>query len=112
LVFLFTFFYTAVTFDPENVADNLKKMGGFVPGIRPGKPTENHIRYILNRVLTVGAIYLATIAVMPSIVAGITGVGTFQFLIGGASILIIVSVVLDTTQQINAQLQMREYEEI
>ncbi len=112
LVFLFTFFYTAVTFDPENVADNLKKMGGFVPGIRPGKPTESHIRYILNRVLTVGALYLATIAVMPQIVAGITGVGTFQFLIGGASILIIVSVVLDTTQQINAQLQMREYEEI
>jgi len=112
LVFLFTFFYTAVTFDPENVADNLKKMGGFVPGIRPGKSTENHIRYILNRVLTVGALYLATIAVMPSIIAGITGVGTFQFLIGGASILIIVSVVLDTTQQINAQLQMREYEEI
>ncbi len=112
LVFLFTFFYTAVTFDPENVADNLKKMGGFVPGIRPGKPTESHIRYILNRVLTVGAFYLATIAVMPQIVAGITGVGTFQFLIGGASILIIVSVVLDTTQQINAQLQMREYEEI
>ncbi|MGM0439226.1 MAG: preprotein translocase subunit SecY [Patescibacteria group bacterium] len=112
LVFLFTFFYTAVTFDPENVADNLKKMGGFVPGIRPGKPTEKHIRYILNRVLTVGALYLATIAVMPQIVAGITGVSTFQFLIGGASILIIVSVVLDTTQQINAQLQMREYEEI
>ncbi len=112
LVFLFTFFYTAVTFDPENVADNLKKMGGFVPGIRPGKSTENHIRFILNRVLTVGALYLATIAVMPSIIAGITGVGTFQFLIGGASILIIVSVVLDTTQQINAQLQMREYEEI
>lgn len=112
LVFLFTFFYTAVTFDPENVADNLKKMGGFVPGIRPGKPTEQHIRYILNRVLTVGALYLATIAVMPSIVAGITGVGTFQFLMGGASVLIIVSVVLDTTQQINAQLQMREYEEI
>ena len=112
LVFLFTFFYTAVTFDPENVADNLKKMGGFVPGIRPGKPTEEHIRFILNRVLTVGAFYLATIAVMPQIIAGITGVGTFQFLIGGASILIIVSVVLDTTQQINAQLQMREYEEI
>ncbi len=112
LVFLFTFFYTAVTFDPENVADNLKKMGGFIPGIRPGKPTENKIRHILNRVLTVGALYLATIAVMPSIVAGITGVGTFQFLIGGASILIIVSVVLDTTKQINAQLQMREYEEI
>ncbi len=112
LVFLFTFFYTAVTFDPENVADNLKKMGGFVQGIRPGKPTEKHIRYILNRVLTVGAFYLATIAVMPQIIAGMTGVGTFQFLIGGASVLIIVSVVLDTTKQINAQLQMREYEEI
>lgn len=112
LVFLFTFFYTAVTFDPENVANNLKKMGGFIPGIRPGQPTKNHIKYILNRVLTVGALYLATIAVMPSIVAGITGVGSFQFLIGGASILIIVSVVLDTMRQINAQLQMREYEEI
>ncbi len=112
LVFLFTFFYTAVTFDPKNVAENLKKMGGFIPGIRPGKPTEGYIKYILNRVLTVGAFYLATVAVMPSVVAGITNVQTFQFLIGGASILIIVSVVLETTRQINAQLQMREYEEI
>ncbi len=112
LVCAFTYFYTAVTFDPKTVSDNLKKMGGFVPGIRPGRSTKDYIHFILNRVLLVGALFLATIAVMPSIVAGLTGVSTFQFLMGGASALIIVSVVLETMRQINAQLQMREYEKI
>ena len=112
LVCLFTYFYTAVTFDPNNVSENLQKMGGFVPGIRPGKPTANYLKYILNRVLFLGAIFLGTVAVLPMIVSGITGIDAFGFLVGGAALLIIVSVVLETIRQINAQLQMREYESI
>ncbi len=110
LVILFTYFYTAVTFNPETIAENLQKMGGFVPGIRPGKPTAEHLNYILNRVLILGALFLATVAVLPSVVGGATGIRGFTFLIGGTSLLIVVSVVLDTLKQINAQLQMREYE--
>ena len=110
LVVLFTYFYTAVTFDPKAISTNLQKMGGFVPGIRPGSSTANFMYYILNRVLLIGALFLGTIAVMPSIVGGITGVMVFSFLIGGTALLIVVSVVLETVRQINAQLQMREYE--
>ncbi len=121
LVCFFTYFYTAVTFDPKNVSENLQKMGGFVPGIRPGKSTEEYIKYILNRVLLLGALFLGTVAVLPMIVptiidfvigagSGITAGGAFGFLIGGASLIIIVNVVLETIRQINAQLQMREYE--
>jgi len=110
LVILFTYFYTAVTFDPKAISGNLQKMGGFVPGIRPGQSTANFMYYILNRVLLVGALFLASIAVMPSIIGGITGVQVFSFLIGGTALLIVVSVVLDVMRQINAQLQMREYE--
>ena len=111
LVVLFTFFYTAVTFDPKSISQNLQKMGGFVPGIRPGESTANFIKYILNRVLLIGAVFLGLIAVMPSVVGGVTGVqNTFSFLIGGTSLLIVVSVVLETMKQINSQLQMREYD--
>lgn len=110
LVILFTYFYTAVTFDPKAIATNLQKMGGFVPGIRPGTSTANFMYYILNRVLFVGALFLGTIAIMPSIVGGLTGVMVFQFLIGGTSLLIVVSVVLETLRQVKAQLEMREYE--
>lgn len=110
LVVLFTYFYTAVTFDPKAISENLQKMGGFVPGIRPGKSTTNFIHYILNRVLLIGALFLGVIAIMPSIVNGITGVTGFSFLVGGTSLLIVVAVVMETVQQINAQLQMREYE--
>lgn len=109
-VILFTYFYTAVTFNPKTIASNLQKMGGFIPGIRPGRTTANFLSYILNRVLLIGALFLATIAVMPSIVGGITGVMVFQFLVGGTALLIVVSVVLETMRQIRAQLQMREYE--
>ena len=110
LVVLFTYFYTAVTFNPDNIANNLQKQGGFVPGIRPGKPTAAHLHYILNRTLLIGALFLGTIAVLPSIIQGATGIGAFTFLIGGTSILIVVSVVLATIRQIEAQLVMREYE--
>lgn len=110
LVILFTYFYTAVTFDPKTIAENLQRMGGFVPGVRPGKSTSDFVKHILNRVLFTGAIFLGLIAILPSIVAGVTGVTGFTFLVGGTSLLIVVSVVLDTVRQINAQLQMREYE--
>jgi len=116
LVFAFTYFYTAITFDPKNVADNLKKMGGFIPGIRPGEPTSKFLAHILNRTLFLGGLFLGTVAVLPWIIRGLiqvltqTAIQDFQFLIGGASVLIIVSVVLETVKQINSQLQMREYE--
>ena len=110
LVILFTYFYTAVTFDPKSVSSNLQKMGGFIPGIRPGPSTANFLFYILNRVLLVGALFLGFIAVLPSIIGGLTGVLAFQFLIGGTSLLIVVSVVLETIKQIESQLKMRDYE--
>jgi preprotein translocase subunit SecY len=110
LVVLFTYFYTAVTFDPKNVANNLQKMGGFIPGIRPGKSTSDFLYFILNRVLLFGAIFLGTIAVLPSIVQGATGITAFGFAIGGTALLIVVSVVLETLRQINSQLVMRDYE--
>ncbi len=110
LVVLFTYFYTAVTFDPKAISSNLQKMGGFVPGIRPGENTANFMYFILNRVLLIGALFLGLIAVLPSIIGGITGVHVFSFLIGGTALLIVVSVALDSMRQVKAQLQMREYE--
>lgn len=110
LVFIFTFFYTAVTFNPKDIATNLQKMGGFVPGIRPGENTAQYMQGILNRVLVIGALSLGLIAILPSIVQGATGVQQFSFLIGGTSLLIVVSVALETMKQINAQLEMREYD--
>jgi len=108
LVVVFTYFYTMITFDPKNISQNLQKMGGFIPGIRPGKPTADFLNFILNRVLLVGAIFLGLIAVAPNIVQSATGISAFQ--VGGTSILIVVSVVLETIKQVNSQLTMREYE--
>ena len=85
-------------------------MGGFVPGVRPGKSTAEFLKFILNRVLFTGAISLGLIAILPSVVAGATGVTGFQFLVGGTSLLIVVSVVLETMRQVKSQLQMREYD--
>ncbi|MDD4531359.1 MAG: preprotein translocase subunit SecY [Candidatus Pacebacteria bacterium] len=110
LVFVFTFFYTAVTFNPKDISTNLQKMGGFVPGIRPGENTAQYLQGILNRVLVIGALSLGLIAILPSIVQGTTGIQQFSFLIGGTSLLIVVSVALETMKQINAQLEMREYD--
>jgi len=110
LVFFFAYFYTSVTFDPDAISNNLQKMGGFVPGIRPGKATAEYLKYVLNRVLFFGATFLGIIAILPSIIQGVTSIQTFQFLIGGTALLITVSVVLETVRQIKAQLQMREYE--
>jgi preprotein translocase subunit SecY len=110
LVVFFTYFYTAVTFNPDNVSENLQKMGGFVPGIRPGQQTSAFIRRILNRVLFVGALFLGLIAVLPSIIQGFTQISTFAFAIGGTSLLIIVAVVLETIKKIESELEMRNYE--
>lgn len=108
LVFLFTFFYTMVVFDPKTMAKNLKNIGGFIPGIRPGDTTANFLSYTLNRILPIGALFLGIIALSPSIVGHITGVMAFQFLVGGTSLLILVSVILETYQEIKAYLQMQE----
>ncbi|KKT81023.1 MAG: Protein translocase subunit SecY [Candidatus Azambacteria bacterium GW2011_GWA1_44_9] len=108
LVILFTYFYTAVTFDPEQISQNLQKQGGFIPGIRPGNSTAGYIKRILNRVVLIGAIFLGVIAVLPIAVQSATGITAFT--IGGTSLLIVVSVVLESMKQIGSQLVMREYE--
>lgn len=108
LVILFTYFYTAVTFDPDQISQNLQKQGGFIPGIRPGNSTAEFIKRILNRVVLVGAVFLGIIAVLPIVVQYFTGIATFA--IGGTSLLIVVSVVLESMKQIKSQLIMREYE--
>lgn len=108
LVFLFTYFYTAVTFDPEAISSNLQKSGAFVPGIRPGRPTAEHINKILNRITLVGAIFLGLIAVLPLTMRAITGMQALA--LGGTALLIVVSVALETAKQIESQVVMREYE--
>ncbi|MFA6594496.1 MAG: preprotein translocase subunit SecY [Candidatus Buchananbacteria bacterium] len=110
LVVAFTYFYTAVVFHPDQVAENLQKQGGFVPGTRPGKPTAEYLQNIVSRIVLTGALFLGVIAVLPMITAGLAG--TKSMTIGGTSLLIVVSVVIETVNQINAQLAMRDYEEI
>ncbi len=107
LVFLFTYFYTAVTFDPNAIAENLQKSGAFIPGVRPGNPTAEYIGRVLNRVTLFGALFLGFIAVLPLIMQGITGITSLA--IGGTALLIVVSVVLDLIKKIDAQVSMREY---
>lgn len=107
LVVLFTYFYTAVTFDPKSIADNVQKQGGYIPGIRPGPMTAQFLNHLLNRVTLVGALFLGVIAVLPNVVRGATGISTFA--IGGTSILIVVSVALEIMKQVDAQLSMYEY---
>lgn len=108
LVFLFTYFYTAVTFDPEAISKNLQKSGAFVPGIRPGRPTAEYISKILTRITLIGALFLGLIAVLPLGMRAITGLVSLT--IGGTALLIVVSVVLETVKQIQSQVVMREYE--
>jgi len=107
LVVLFTYFYTAVTFDPKSISENIQKQGGYIPGIRPGAMTAQFLNHLLNRVTLVGALFLGLIAVMPNIVQGFTGITTFT--VGGTSILIVVSVALEIMKQVDAQLSMYEY---
>jgi preprotein translocase subunit SecY len=107
LILLFTYFYTAVTFNPVDQADNLRKAGGFIPGVRPGRPTAEFLDRILARLTFPGAIFLAAVAALPTILISQTGAG-FNF--GGTSILIVIGVALDTMKQLEAQLMMRNYE--
>jgi len=108
LVILFTYFYSAIQFNITDVSDNLKKYGGFIPGIRPGLPTTEFLQKVLNRITFIAAIYLAFIAVAPTFIMRLTNVTTF--FLGSTSLLIIVGVALDTMQQIEARLVMRNYQ--
>jgi len=108
LVIGFTYFYTAVTFNPDKIAEEIRKYGGFIPGIRPGKPTAHYLKTILTRVTLAGAVFLGVIAILPSIIRSLTGITTMM--IGGTGILIVVSVILETAKSIESQLLMRNYE--
>lgn len=108
LVVGFTYFYTAMVFNPAKVADEIKKYGGFVPGIRPGTPTADYLSRILTRITLPGALFLGLVAILPSLAQGVTGVGTMS--IGGTGILIVVSVVLETTKQLESMIVMRSYD--
>ena len=107
LIILFTYFYTAVTFNPVDQADNLRKYGGFIPGVRPGRPTAEFLDRILARLTFPGALFLAAIAALPTILINQTNA---NFFFGGTSILIVIGVALDTMKQLEAQLMMRNYE--
>lgn len=108
LIVGFTYFYTAVVFNPKKIAEEIQKHGGFIPGIRPGTQTAYHLNYILTRITLAGAMFLGGIAILPTIARALTGIGTL--LLGGTGILIVVSVVLETVRTIEAQLVMRNYE--
>ncbi|MBI2054495.1 MAG: preprotein translocase subunit SecY [Candidatus Sungbacteria bacterium] len=108
LVFAFTYVYTAITFDPQSIADNIQKQGGFILGIRPGRPTAEYLTSILSRITLAGALFLGVIAVLPLIAQGVLKINAFT--LGGTALLIVVSVVLETMKQINSQLVMREYD--
>ena len=108
LVLGFTYFYTAIVFDPEKIADDFKKHGGFIPGIRPGKPTAEYLNYILNRITLAGALFLGFIAILPSVAQSMTDITSLT--LGGTSILIVVSVILETSKQLEALLVMRNYD--
>ncbi|MFS8581594.1 MAG: preprotein translocase subunit SecY [Limnochordales bacterium] len=110
MVIFFTYFYTAVTWNPADVADNMRKYGGFIPGLRPGKPTAQYLDRVLSRLTLAGALFLGFIAVMPYVMAAITNMPTTFLYFGGTGLLIVVGVALDTMKQMEAQLLMRHYE--
>ncbi len=110
LVVAFTYFYTAVIFHPDQISENLQKQGGFIPGIRPGRHTAEYLQKIVNRIIFTGALFLGVIAILPLVTSQLTG--TQNLVVGGTSLLIVVSVVIETVNQINSQLSMRDYEEI
>jgi len=109
LIIFFTYFYVAITFNPTEVADNMKKYGGFIPGYRPGRPTADYLNYVLTRLTAPGSVYLGFIALIPMIALALVGASQ-NFPFGGTSILIAVGVGLDTVKQIESQLQQRNYE--
>jgi preprotein translocase subunit SecY len=111
LTIFFTYFYVAITFNPVEVSDNMRKYGGFIPGIRPGRPTAEYLEYVLSRITLPGALYLTAIAILPIIALGFLPGGDAQsFPFGGTSVLILVGVGLDTSKQIESQLMLRNYE--
>jgi preprotein translocase subunit SecY len=109
LIFFFTYFYTAITFNPVELAENIKKYGGFITGIRPGRPTAQYLEYVITRLTLVGALFLATVAVIPSIVERLTHITSFQGL-GATALLIMVGVAMDLVRQIETHLITRQYE--
>jgi preprotein translocase subunit SecY len=110
LIIFFTYFYVSISFNPTDVADNMKKYGGFVPGIRPGKPTAEYLDFILSRITLPGALYLAVISILPNLFMGMVGGVKQNFPFGGTAVLIIVGVGLETVKQIESQLMQRNYE--
>lgn len=111
MIFFFTYFYSSIVFDPNDIAKNIREAGGFIPGVRPGKPTSDYITAILNRMLLIGALFLSTVAVIPFILSTLSG-SQSMFLVGGTSLLIVVGVGIDTMMQIEAHLVMRHYESL
>ena len=107
LVVIFTYFYTAITFEPNQISKNLQKNGAFVPGVRPGAQTSEYLGNIITRITLVGALFLGSLAVLPLILQGLTGITVLT--IGGTALLITVSVVLDVVKKVDAQTSIREY---
>ena len=110
LIIFFTYFYVAITFNPDEVAENMKKYGGFIPGIRAGRPTAEYLDYVLTRITAPGALYLGVISLIPLVALALLNANTSSFPFGGTSILIVVGVGLETVKQIESQLQQRHYE--
>jgi preprotein translocase subunit SecY len=110
MIIFFSYFYTAVVFKPEDISTNMKKNGGFILGIRPGKPTTDYIEKVMGRITLGGAVALAIVAVVPTMMTGLMNINTFYF--GGTAVIIVVGVALDTVHQIEGQLIMRHYEGI
>ena len=108
LIVAFAYFYTAIAFDPHKQADTIRKQGGYIPGIRPGPPTERHLAGILNRITLPGSLFLATIALLPSLALALWNINNYPF--AGTTLLIAVGVALETMKQIDSQLMMRNYE--
>ncbi|MCB1472579.1 MAG: preprotein translocase subunit SecY, partial [Rhodobiaceae bacterium] len=107
MIIFFAFFYTAIVFNPQDTADNLKKHGGFIPGIRPGEKTAQYIDYVLTRITVLGALYLAVVCLLPEFLIGYSGI---PFYLGGTSLLIVVSVTMDTVAQVQGHLLAHQYE--
>jgi preprotein translocase subunit SecY len=110
LIIFFTYFYVSITFNPDEVADNMKKYGGFIPGIRAGRPTAEYLDYVLTRITLPGALYLGVISLIPLVALALLNANSNNFPFGGTSILIVVGVGLETVKQIESQLQQRHYE--
>ena len=107
LIFMFSYFYAAIQFNPIEIANNLKKNGGFIPGFRPGKPTADFIKKVLNKVTLFGAIYLGVVAILPLLIGRVVNVSSLS--IGGTSVIIVVGVALETVQALESQMLMRQY---